>query len=426
MAFFSGYAGVIYRQFAVTVFAAMALWVAIALIFTSALCATLLKPHDATVAPRRRLPPGVWFNRQFDRARALYDRAVDVILRRVWLALAAFLGLAAVLVLLFLRLPGGFLPDEDQGIIFAKIIMPPGTSAEATAGVADRVVTAPSLAEAESSVRTTEASLAQCRRKAAQDENALHLLLGASLPPALQAALDRQDSLEGRPPFPQAAAGLPSDLILRRPDIRSAGHTLLSANASIGAARANFFPQLTVTASGAAVGNDLSNLFRARQGNWSFAPSVSLPILDWGVADAKLDYARSQKRSEVASYGKAVQTGFREVCDALAAQSTYREQPDAERKLVAADQRNYDLSLTRFHAGTDTYVSTLVAQRSLFSAQLDLISNHSSQLKSQTTLFKVLGGGWQNAFAFAGPGWTHAAGCCLVRAVVNLDHHAAL
>ena len=181
-----------------------------------------------------------------------------------------------------------------------------------------------------------------------------------------------------------------------------------------------------MTASGAAVGNDLSNLFRARQGNWSFAPSVSLPILDWGVADAKLDYARSQKRSEVASYGKAVQTGFREVCDALAAQSTYREQPDAERKLVAADQRNYDLSLTRFHAGTDTYVSTLVAQRSLFSAQLDLISNHSSQLKSQTTLFKVLGGGWQNAFAFAGPGWTHAAGCCLVRAVVNLDHHAAL
>ena len=252
-----------------------------------------------------------------------------------------------------------------------------------------------SVVEAESSVRTAESSLAQYRRQIAQDENALRLLLGASPSPKLQTQLDAQDSLQGRTPFPQVSSGLPSELILRRPDIRSAEHTLLAANASVGAARANFFPTITLTASGGTASNELSNLFRAGQGSWSFAPSLSVPIFDAGINAAKLDYARTQKRIEVANYDKAVQTAFREVSDALASQSTYRDELEANRLLVAADRRDYDLSMMRFRAGIDTYLSTLVSQRALFSAQLNLVSIQSAQLQSQITLYEALGGGWQ-------------------------------
>ncbi len=140
MAFFSGSTGVIYRQFAITVVVAMALSVATALIFTPALCATLLKPHDQHAHSKRRFRPGVWFNRQFDRVRGFYDRVVALILRASWFAMLAFLGMVAVLVMLYLRLPGGFLPDEDQGVVFAQVVMPPGTTAEDTGKVADEIV----------------------------------------------------------------------------------------------------------------------------------------------------------------------------------------------------------------------------------------------------------------------------------------------
>ena len=255
--------------------------------------------------------------------------------------------------------------------------------------------TAQSVVEQESSVRTAESSLAQYRRQVAQDENMLHLLLGTSPPPELQAELDAQVTLDGRKPFPQVSAGLPSDLILRRPDIRAAEHTLLAANADVGSTRANFFPTITLTASGGTASNELSNLFRAGQGNWSFSPSLSVPIFDAGVNAAKLDYSRTQKRIEIANYEKAIQTGFREVADALASQDTYRDEFEANRKLVAADQRDYDLSMMRFRAGIDTYTSALVAQRALFTAQLNLVAIQSSQLQSQVTLYQVLGGGWQ-------------------------------
>ena len=256
--------------------------------------------------------------------------------------------------------------------------------------------TAQSVVEQESSVRTAESSLAQYHRQVAQDENALRLLLGASPSPELQAELDEQVTLDGREPFPQVSAGLPSDLILRRPDIRAAEHTLLAANADVGSARANFFPTITLTASGGTASNELSNLFRAGQSNWSFSPSLSVPIFDAGVNAAKLDYSRTQKRIQIANYEKAIQTGFREVADALVSQDTYRDELEANRRLVAADQRDYDLSMMRFQAGIDTYTSALVAQRALFSAQLTLVSIRSSQLQSQVTLYEALGGGWQH------------------------------
>ena len=140
MAFFSGSTGVIYRQFAITVVVAMGLSVATALIFTPALCATLLKPHDEHAVRHRRFRPGLWFNRGFDRTRGFYDRSVGLILSASWLAVLAFLGMVALLTVLYLRLPGGFLPDEDQGIAFAQVVMPPGTSAEDTTRIADRIV----------------------------------------------------------------------------------------------------------------------------------------------------------------------------------------------------------------------------------------------------------------------------------------------
>ena len=140
MAFFSGSTGVIYRQFAITIVVAMALSVATALIFTPALCATLLKPHDKHRASRHGFRPGIWFDRQFGRLSGVYDRAVGLILRAAWLAMLVFLGMVALLVVLYLRLPGGFLPDEDQGIVFGQVVMPPGTSAEDTTRIADQIV----------------------------------------------------------------------------------------------------------------------------------------------------------------------------------------------------------------------------------------------------------------------------------------------
>ena len=138
MAFFSGSTGVIYRQFAITIVVAMGLSVATALIFTPALCASLLKPHHEHAV--RRFRPGLWFNRGFDRTRGFYDRSVGLMLRAGWPMMLAFLGMVALLAVLYLRLPGGFLPDEDQGIAFAQVVMPPGTSAEDSTRIADQIV----------------------------------------------------------------------------------------------------------------------------------------------------------------------------------------------------------------------------------------------------------------------------------------------
>ncbi len=248
------------------------------------------------------------------------------------------------------------------------------------------------LAQAETSVRSAQADIASYTRQVRQDVNALALLAGSKLPESLLS----QARLKKGWHFPATPAGLPSDLLTRRPDIIAAEHTLKAANANIGAARAAFFPSISLTAAGGSSSATLGHLLEGGTAAWSFGPSINLPIFDGGVNQANLDVANVQKRIEVANYEKTIQTAFKEVGDALAGQDTYRDELTAREKDTAANQRYYDYSEIRFHEGVDNYLNVLVAQRSLYAAQQSLITTQLGQLNQQITLYKALGGGWKS------------------------------
>jgi multidrug efflux system outer membrane protein len=248
-----------------------------------------------------------------------------------------------------------------------------------------------SLREAQTTVDTAKASVAQYTRQVAQDENALTLVVGAPISAAdLPAGRDlvHQDIMADLP------AGLPSSLLTQRPDIMAAEHTLLSANALIGAARGAFFPSITLTASGGVASNSLSQLFTPGGETWLFEPTITLPIFTWEQNQANLDYAKVQKRIDIASYEQTIQTAFREVADGLAARGTYLDQLAAQQALVQAYQDAYRIADLRFRAGADGYLTTLDTQQSLFSSEQTLVSLKEAQLQNLVTLYKALGGGW--------------------------------
>ena len=250
------------------------------------------------------------------------------------------------------------------------------------------------VAQAETTLRTAEASVEQYTRQVAQDLDQIVLLAGATLPDGLQTRMLAQDGLATEVAFPDLPAGLPSDLLRRRPDIRAAEHTLLAANANIGAARAAFFPSVTLTGSGGTASGGLLKLFGAGTASWLFEPQFSVPIFDAGTNFATLDYDKIQKKIEIANYEKAIQSAFHDVSDALAGRATYTRQRNAEAKLVDADERYYNIAKMRSDAGADTYLNVLVAQSSLFSAQINLVALRLSEQQNLVTLYKSLGGGW--------------------------------
>ncbi|WP_312631186.1 efflux transporter outer membrane subunit [Pantoea piersonii] len=247
------------------------------------------------------------------------------------------------------------------------------------------------VAQAESTVRSAEADVASYTRQVRQDVDALRLLAGTDLPVDLL----KNATLNNRWDFPATPAGLPSDLLTRRPDIIAAEHTLKAANANIGAARAAFFPSISLTASGGSASSSLGHLLEGGTASWSFVPSINLPIFDGGVNQANLDIAKIEKRIEIANYEKAIQTAFKEVNDALAGQDTWQDQLTALEKEVAANQRDYDYSELRYKQGIDNYLNVLVAQRSLYSAQQAWIAARLGQLNQKITLYEALGGGWK-------------------------------
>jgi len=252
--------------------------------------------------------------------------------------------------------------------------------------------TALDLRQAETSVDTARANLAQYTRQAAQDQNALVLLLGSPLPADLPpgAGLDEQQLLAELP------AGLPSDLLVRRPDILAAEHNLMAANASIGAARAAFFPSVTLTGNYGTASTQLSGLFDHGSTAWTFSPQISLPIFAAGAHVAALDLAKVQKNISIVQYEQAIQTAFREVADALAGRSTLDSQIAADQALLEATRESYRLSDMRFRDGVDNYLGVLDSQRSLYTAQQTLVGVKLSRLQNLVTLYKALGGGWQD------------------------------
>jgi len=251
------------------------------------------------------------------------------------------------------------------------------------------VASALDLSQARTSVESARASLANYQRLVAQDQNALVLLLGTRTPSDLASPQPLNSDL-----LSHVSEGLPSDLLTRRPDILQAEHALKAANANIGAARAAFFPAISLTANAGSASADLGDLFKGGQGAWTFAPNISLPIFNAGALRASLDYSKIQKQVQVANYEKAIQTAFQEVADGLAARKTFTDQMNAQRDLVKASQDYYRLAERRYRTGIDSNLTFLDAQRSLFAAQQTLISDRLAQLQAEVNLFKALGGGW--------------------------------
>ena len=256
------------------------------------------------------------------------------------------------------------------------------------------VASALDLAQSRTSVENARAQLAKYTRQVAQDENSLVLLLGTGIPANLPAARPLSEKLLADVP-----PGLPSDLLQRRPDILQAEYNLKAANANIGAARAAFFPSISLTANAGSLSPDLSGLFKGGSGTWLFQPQINLPIFNAGSLSASLDYSKIQKDIGVANYEKSIQTAFQEVADGLAARQTYVQQLQAQQDFVSANQDYYRLAERRYRIGVDSNLTFLDAQRQLFSAQQALVTDRLAQLVSQVNLYKALGGGWNEQTA---------------------------
>ena len=183
-------------------------------------------------------------------------------------------------------------------------------------------------------------------------------------------------------------------VVLTSDQAASSLEQLQAANANIGAARANYFPHITLTGSVGTASSELSGLFKSGTYGWTFAPQAILPLFDFGRTRAGVDSAKAQRDIAVAQYERSIQTAFREVADALAGQATYSEQLRAQQAVATAEQDRFDLSDLRYKNGTASYLDLLDAQRSLFAAQQQAIQANLLRLQNQVSLYRVLGGGW--------------------------------
>jgi len=248
------------------------------------------------------------------------------------------------------------------------------------------------LAQTEATAESSRGEVARYTALVEQSRNALNLLAGTTVPgEALPAASD--DSSAVALTLVDVPAGLSSEVLLQRPDITAAEHTLIGAYADIGAARAAFFPSITLTANGGSASSALSGLFGAGSGVWSFVPTLTLPIFNAGKLSAALTVAETERDIQVATYEKTIQTAFREVADALAERSTLNERLAAQEAQVAAYSTALRLSTERYRSGADSYLNVLDSQRSLYSAQSSLIALRLTEQANRMTLFKTLGGG---------------------------------
>jgi len=254
-------------------------------------------------------------------------------------------------------------------------------------------------------VALAEADLEGRKRDLKQARNALALLLGTSapsgLPGGLPEGLPEGLRLDKQPVLTSLPAGLPSDLLLRRPDILQAEQALRAANADVGAARAAFFPRLALTATLGYASPALGSLFQGGQLAWGFTPQLIQPLFDNGRLESGLDLARARRSTAVAEYEKSIQTAFREVADGLAAQATLSRQIEAQQRAVSSAERRRELSSLRYRAGQDSRLELLDAQRQAYAAQQTLLGLQRLAFRSAVSLYKALGGGLQETTAAA-------------------------
>ncbi len=252
------------------------------------------------------------------------------------------------------------------------------------------IATESEVSRAQTAVETARVNLHQYKRYVQQDKNALILLLGI----AHDDALIPVSSINNIQLPDNIGVGLPAEVLIARPDVRQAEYLLKARNADIGAARAAFFPKISLTGSYGFASDSLSKLFTSGGlGAWSFLPQITMPIFNGGANVANLDLAQIRKEKAVVSYEQVIQTAFREVADELAAQATLSEQLKAQKRLVEAAQRVYDVSDARYNAGIDSFLSVLDAQRELYAYQQQEIQLERQRLTNLINLYKVVGGG---------------------------------
>jgi multidrug efflux system outer membrane protein len=325
----------------------------------------------------------------FGRIRALKDQALAQYLATEETRKAAQISLIAAvangwITLLaddeLLEITRQTLVTREESVRLAKLRFDNGVSSEID------------FQAANTAAESARATYAQQQRARLQDENALALLLGAPVPAS--AIAGGAKGLDGIQPMPEVPAGLPSDMLIERPDIRAAEQQLIAANANIGAARANFFPRVSLTSSIGTASSQFSGLFDRGSKAWSFAPTVTLPIFDAGNNWATLQSSKAGREIAVAQYEKSIQTAFREVADALAGRATLGEEVRAQRAQATAEAVRFKLSDLRYRNGIASALDLLDAQRSLFTAQQLAVNARLLQLQNQVTLYKTLGGGW--------------------------------
>ena len=259
------------------------------------------------------------------------------------------------------------------------------TQARLNAGVASAL----DVEQAQTTVQQARYDVARLTTQVAHDRNALELVVGAPV-----ADSDLPDALDGEVVvLTSLPAAVSSSVLLDRPDVLQAEDVLRGANASIGAARANFFPSISLTGSGGLTSLALSTLFKGASATWSFAPTVSQTIFDFGANKGNLAYAKAERDVDVAQYEKAIQTAFREVADALAQRGTIDEQVAAQDALTDASHQSLILATARYERGADTYLNVLIAQRTYYAAQQTLVTTRLTRSLNHVTLYGALGGG---------------------------------
>ena len=245
------------------------------------------------------------------------------------------------------------------------------------------------IAEAESIVYQAQTDQEERLRARMRAENLLKLLVGSELPADLPAPIPLLD----QPIITNLPAGLPSELLTNRPDIKQAEHELIASNADIGAARAAFFPNVSITSAIGFTGPQLNGLFSGDTKTWSYSPQITVPLFRGGRLKGELDLAKLRKSIAVTNYEKAIQVAFREVADGLAGRATYDNQVNAQSKMVEAETKRLRLSNMRYKAGLDSRLQLLDAQRTSYSAQQRLLDITYQQFQNTVLLYKALGGG---------------------------------
>ncbi len=326
----------------------------------------------------------------FGRIRSLNDRAVQTYLATEEVRKAVQIGLVAEVAHAYLT----YAADHERLALARETLASQQASLDLTrqrleGGVANAL----DVRQAETTVENARADVARFTALVAQDRNALDLIVGVQVADDLlpTAPLDPVTAIADLP------AGVPSEVLQQRPDILAAEHQLQAMYASIGAARANFFPTISLTGSVGTASRELFDLFTVGTGAWAFLPQVSVPIFNAGRNKATLQVAEIDRELALASYERAIQGAFREVSDALAVRATIDEQLDAQQRLVAAAADGLRLADARFRGGVDSYLPVLDAQRALYQSQQGLIAVRLARGANAVNLYRALGGGWTPA-----------------------------